>query len=103
MYQRCARRYLVESDEIFHCTRSEGNISYFYYAARKYLYLFIPDPFINILTNLQFKIDRLTAGSFSITEDVVIQLARDLDLRIRRAGKEARGALLNRIKDLSSL
>jgi hypothetical protein len=70
--QRCARRYLMKSDKIFHCTRSERNIPYFYYTARKYLYLFIPDPFLNILINLQFKIDRFAAGSASITENVII-------------------------------
>jgi hypothetical protein len=62
----------MKSDKIFHCTRSEKNISYFYYAARKYLYLFISDPFLNILINLQFKIDRLTTGSAFITESVII-------------------------------
>jgi hypothetical protein len=62
----------MESDKIFYYTRSERNISYFYYAARKYLYLFISDPFLNILINLQFKIDRLISGSTFITESVVI-------------------------------
>jgi hypothetical protein len=103
IYQRCARRYLVKSNRIFYCTRSEGNISCFYYAARKYSYLSVPDPFMNILINLQFKADRLAAGSSSITEGVIIQLARDLDLRIRRAGKEARDVLLNEIEDSFSL
>jgi hypothetical protein len=72
IYQRCARRYLMEFDKIFYCTRSERNISYSYYTARKYLYLSISGPFINILTNLQSKVDRLAAGSSSITEDVII-------------------------------
>jgi hypothetical protein len=103
MYQRYARRYLMESDEVFYCTRSERNIFYFYCAARKYLYLFIPDPFLNILTNLQFKISRLTAGSASITEGVVTQLARDLDFRIRRVEKEARGVSLSEVEDSFSL
>jgi hypothetical protein len=62
----------MESNKIFHCTRSEKNIPYFYYTARKYLCLSIPDPFLNILINLQFKIDRLTADSAFITEDVII-------------------------------
>jgi hypothetical protein len=101
--QRCARRYLVEFDKIFHCTRSERNIFYSYYAARKHLCLLIFDPFINILINLQFKIDRLIIGSFFITENVIIQFARDFDFRMRRAGKEIRGALLNEIEDLFSL
>jgi hypothetical protein len=78
-------------------------VSYFYYTARKHLYLFIPDPFLSILANLQSKADRLAAGSVFITENVVIQLARDLDLRIRRAKKETRDALLNEIEDSSSL
>jgi hypothetical protein len=58
---------------------------------------------MNILINLQFKADRLTANSFFITEDVVIQLARNLNFRMRRARKEARGAPLNEIKNLFSL
>jgi hypothetical protein len=62
----------MESDEIFHYTRSEGNISYFYYAAHKYLYLAISGSFMNILANLQFKIGRLAADSFFITEGVII-------------------------------
>jgi hypothetical protein len=70
--QRCARRYLIESDKIFYYTRSEKNIPYSYYTARKQLYLFIPDPLINIIINLQFKIDRLIADSSSITESVII-------------------------------
>jgi hypothetical protein len=70
--QRCARCYLMKSDKIFHCTRSERNISYFYYAARKYLYLLIPGLFLNILTNLRFKTDRFAADSVFITEDVII-------------------------------
>jgi hypothetical protein len=70
--QRCARRYLVKSDKVFHCTRSEGNISYSYYAARKHLYLSIPGSLLNILANLQSKADRLAASSASITEDVII-------------------------------
>jgi hypothetical protein len=82
MCQRYARRYLVKFDKIFYCTRFEKNILYFYYATRKYLYLFIFGFFINILANLQFKIGRLTAGSFSITQSVIIQLARNLDFRI---------------------
>jgi hypothetical protein len=93
----------MKSDKIFHCTRSERNISYSYYTIRKYLYLSVFGPLINILTNLQFKIDRLAAGSFFITENVIIQFARNLDFRIRCAGKEIRGALLNRIENLSSL
>jgi hypothetical protein len=93
----------VKSDKIFHYTRSEKNISYSYYTARKYLYLFIPDSLLNILINLQFKADRLIAGSASITEGVVIQLARDLNFRIQRVKKETRNASLNGIKDLSSL
>jgi hypothetical protein len=93
----------MESDKVFYCTHSKENISYSYYAARKYLYLLISDPFMNILANLQFKIDRLIAGSSSITEDVVIQLTRDFDFRMRRVEKEARGASLNEIEDLSSL
>jgi hypothetical protein len=72
MYQRCARRYLMEFDKVFYCTRSEGNISYFYYAARKYSYLFILGPLINTLINLQFKVDRLITDSFSITKNVII-------------------------------
>jgi hypothetical protein len=92
----------MESDKVFHCTRSEGNISYFYCTARKYLYLSVLGLFLNILTNLQFKVDRLTAGSVSITEDVVIQLARNLNFRIRHARKEIRGVLLNEIEDLFS-
>jgi hypothetical protein len=101
--QRCARRYLMEFDKIFHCTRSEGNIFYFYYTARKYLYLFISGFFLNILINLQFKADRFAAGSVFITESVIIQLARDFNFRIRCAGKEIRGVLLSEIKDLFSL
>jgi hypothetical protein len=93
----------MESDKIFHCTRFERNIFCFYYAARKYLYLFIPGSFMNILTNLQFKVGRLVAGSFSITEGVIIQLARDLDFRIRRAEKEIRGVSLNEVEDSFSL
>jgi hypothetical protein len=93
----------MESDKIFYCTRSERNIFYFYCAARKYLYLFISGPFINILINLQFKIDRFAAGSSFITEDVIIQLARDLDFRIQCVEKEARNIPLNEIKDLFSL
>jgi hypothetical protein len=69
-------------------------------AARKYLYLFILGLFLNILANLQFKIDRLTADSASITENVIIQFARDLDFRIQCAGKEIRDALLSGIEDL---
>jgi hypothetical protein len=93
----------MESDKIFYYTRSEKNILYFYYAARKYSYLFIPDSFLNILINLQFKTDRFTAGSASITENVVIQLARDFNFRIRRAEKEVRNIPLNEIEDLFSL
>jgi hypothetical protein len=93
----------MKSDKIFHYTRSERNIFYSYYTARKHLYLFIFGPLINILANLQFKIDRLITGSFSITENVITQLTRNLDLRIRRAEKEIRGALLSKIKDSSSL
>jgi hypothetical protein len=93
----------MKSDKIFYYTRSERNIPYSYYTARKYLYLFISGPFLNILTNLQSKIGRLTADSVSITEDVVTQFARDLDFRIRRVGKEIRNALLNRIENLFSL
>jgi hypothetical protein len=93
----------MESDRVFHYTRSERNIPYSYYTARKYLYLSIPGPFINILTNLQFKIDRFTASSFSITENVVIQLARKFNFRIRRAEKKIRGVLLNKIEDSFSL
>jgi hypothetical protein len=103
MCQRCARRYLIESDKIFHCTRSEKNIPYSHYAARKYLYLSISGLFMNTLINLQSKIDRFAAGSSSITENVIIQLARDLDLRIRRAEKEVQGALLNGIENSFSL
>jgi hypothetical protein len=58
---------------------------------------------MNILINLQFKADRLTAGSSSITEDVIIQLARNFDLRIRCAEKEIRGVLLSEIEDSFSL
>jgi hypothetical protein len=101
--QRCARRYLMKFDKIFYYTRSEKNIPYFYYAARKYLYLLIPDSLLNILINLQSKIDRFAANSISITEDVVIQFTRNLDFRIRRAEKETRGASLNEIEDSSSL
>jgi hypothetical protein len=93
----------MKSDRIFHYTRSEKNISFSYYAARKYLYLFIPDPLLNILINLQFKADRFTAGSTFITESVVIQFARDLNFRMRRAEKKVRNILLNRIEDSSSL
>jgi hypothetical protein len=93
----------MESNKVFHCTRSERNIPYSYYAARKHSYLSIPGPLINILTNLQSKIDRLATDSSSIIEGVIIQLARDLDFRIRRAEKKARGALLNEIKNSSSL
>jgi hypothetical protein len=88
---------------IFYCTRSEKNISYFYYTARKYLYLFIFGLFLNILINLQFKINRFIADSTFITEGVIIQFARNLDFRMRRAGKEIRGASLNEIKNSSSL
>jgi hypothetical protein len=52
IYQRYAQRYLIESNKVFHCTRSEETIPYSYYTARKYLYLFIPDPFLNTLINL---------------------------------------------------
>jgi hypothetical protein len=93
----------MEFDKVFHCTRSERNIFYFYYAARKHLYLFISGSLINILINLQSKVDRFTAGSSSITEGVVIQFARNFDFRIRRAGKEARGALLSEVEDSFSL
>jgi hypothetical protein len=93
----------MKFDKIFHCTRSEKNIPYFYYTARKYPYLSIFDLFLNILTNLQSKIDRLTADSAFITENVIIQLARDLNLRIRCAEKEIRGALLSEIENSSSL
>jgi hypothetical protein len=103
IYQRCARRYLIKSDRIFHYTRSEGNISYSYYAARKYLYLSVPGSLLNILANLQFKADRFTAGSASITENVITQLARNFNFRMRRAGKEIRNILLNKIENLSSL
>jgi hypothetical protein len=93
----------MKSDKIFHCTYSEGNIFYFYYTARKYLCLFISGPFLNILINLQFKIDRFTASSASITEDVIIQLTRDFDFRMRRAGKKVRGVSLNKIENSFSL
>jgi hypothetical protein len=52
---------------------------------------------------LQSKIDRFAAGSFSITENVIIQFAQNLDFRIRRAEKETRDILLNRIENLFSL
>jgi hypothetical protein len=103
IYQRCARHYLIKFDKIFYCTRSEENIFYFYYTARKYLYLFIFDFLLNILINLQSKADRFIIGSISITESVIIQFARDLDFRMRRAGKKARGVLLNKIENLFSL
>jgi hypothetical protein len=101
--QRYARRYLIKFDKIFYCTRSERNISYFYYAARKYSYLFISGPFLNILINLRSKIDRLAVGSAFITEGIIIQFARDLDFRMRRARKEIRDVSLNEIEDLFSL
>jgi hypothetical protein len=103
IYQRCARRYLMEPDKIFYCTRFEGNIPYSYYAARKYPYLLILDPFLNILINLQFKIDRLAAGSTFITKDVIIQFARNFNFRMRRAEKEARGVPLSGVEDSFSL
>jgi hypothetical protein len=62
----------MESDKVFYCTRSERNIPYSYYTARKYLYLFVPDPFLNFLINLQLKADWLPPGSISITESVII-------------------------------
>jgi hypothetical protein len=93
----------MEFDRIFHCTRSERNIPYSYCAARKYLYLSIPGFFLNTLANLQSKVGRLAADSISITENVVIQLARNFNFRIRRAGKKIRGASLSEIKDLFSL
>jgi hypothetical protein len=101
--QRCVRRYLMEFDKIFYCTRSERNNFYFYYAARKHLYLFIFGPFMNILVNLQFKVGRFAAGSSSITENVIMQFARDFNFRIRCAEKEILDVLLSRIEDLSSL
>jgi hypothetical protein len=72
IYYRYTRRYLMKFNEIFYYTRSEKNIFNFYYTARKYLYLSIPDSFLNILANLQFKIGRFTTDSVSITENVII-------------------------------
>jgi hypothetical protein len=93
----------MEFDKVFYCTRSERNISYFYYAARKYLCLSISGPFLNILINLQSKIDRFTTNSISITEDVIIQLTRNLNFRIRRAEKEIRSVSLNGVENSFSL
>jgi hypothetical protein len=93
----------MKFNKVFHCTRSEKNISYSYYTARKYSYLFIPGPFMNILINLQSKAGRFTAGSSSITENVIIQFARNLNLRIRYTRKKIRSVSLNEIEDLFSL